>query len=83
MRKTKPTDREKFSTINLYPWTHIFPKGNLRVLFSFVWASRASAKVGIIRKSPTSLNCPAAQQAELHTGQQPTFFSKNTTTLLT
>lgn len=72
-----------FSKINLYPWTHIFPKGNHGVLSSLVWASPASARVGIIRKSPTSLNCAAAQQAKLHTGQQPTFFSKNTATLLT
>lgn len=80
-RQTKTTGREKFSTINLYPQMHIFPIGNSRVLFSLVWASPASARVGIIRKSLTSLNYAAAQQTGLHTGQQPTFFSKNTDAL--
>lgn len=54
-RQTKTTGREKFSTINLYPQMHIFPMGNPRVLFSLVWASPASARMGIIRKSLTSL----------------------------
>lgn len=77
-RQRRPTGREKFSTVNLYPQMEI-PEGipYPRVLFCLAWASPAAARVEIIRKSLRSPNCAAVQQAGLETGQQPMFSSVN------